>query len=137
MARRELLNDIKAIIEGLGFEGNNSNDTMTYQCNVSYPSLIDHKNDKAHFLLHTPQGTIQIVAKWQEVNGTTIEKLGHTVLDAVRTEHQKYLVICGGNKLVRRAIDYLNGHQNIAPKLEAMEVHELEDKLEEHLFEYD
>lgn len=136
MARNELLNDIKAIIEGFGFEENHSCAPMTYRRNVSYPSLIKGKNDKAHFLLYTQSGCIQIVAKWQEVNGTAIEKLGHTVLDATRTTHQKYFVICGGNKLIRRAIDYLNGHTALAPKLEALEVTELEDKLEEQLFEY-
>lgn len=137
MARNDLLNDIKAIIEGLGFEENGSCSPMTYRRNVSYPSLIEGKNDNAHFLLYTQNGSIQIVAKWQEVNGTAIEKLGHTILDATRTTHQKYLVICGGNKLIRRAIDYLNGHTEIAPRLEALEVTELEGKLEEQLFEYD
>ncbi|EAS64067.1 hypothetical protein L4D04_02585 [Photobacterium angustum] len=135
MARNDLLRDIQVIVEGLGFEEDDSHSPMTYQRNVSYPSLINNKKDKAHFLLHSPNGTLQIVAKWQEVNGTAIEKLGHSVLDAARTEHQKYLVVCGGNKLVRRAIDYLNDHKNVAPKLEAMEVHELEDKIESYLFE--
>ena len=136
MARCDLLNDIQCIIEGAGFEENNSQLPMTYQRNVRYQSLIDEKRDRAHFLLHTPDGCIQIVAKWQEVNGTAIEKLGHTVLDAAQTEHQRYIVICGGDELVTRAIDYLNNHRHIAPKLEAMEAHELEGVLEGALFEY-
>lgn len=53
-------------------------------------------------------------------------QLGHTVLDAVRTKHQKYLVICGANKLVRRAIDYLNEHQNILVRNLTIGIDEME-----------
>lgn len=85
----------------------------------------------AHFLLFTNTGTVQITAKWQEVSGTAIEKLGHTVLDAQHRQHQSYFVVCGGGKLVTRAIDYLNAHRTLAPRLRAMQVKELESALEE------
>ncbi len=71
------------------------------------------------FLLFTSSGSIQITAKWQEVNGTAIEKLGHTALDAQNTRHQHYFVVCGGNKLVTRAINYLNAQQHLAPTPES------------------
>ncbi|EJQ7306831.1 hypothetical protein NX701_004606, partial [Escherichia coli] len=82
MSRAELLRDIEAIISGAGFELSNSEAPMTFKKNVSYPGLIAGKNEIAHFLLFTNTGTVQITAKWQEVSGTAIEKLGHTVLDA-------------------------------------------------------
>ncbi|EOM7861829.1 PD-(D/E)XK nuclease superfamily protein [Escherichia coli] len=66
--------------------------------------------------MFTNTGTVQITAKWQEVSGTAIEKLGHTVLDAQHTQHQSYFVVCGGGKLVTRAIDYLNAHRTLASK---------------------
>jgi hypothetical protein len=81
-------------------------------------------------LLFTNTSTVQITAKWQEVSGTAIEKLGHTALDAQNTQHQNYFVVCGGGKLVTRAIDYLNGQQSLAPRLRAMQVAELEPALE-------
>ncbi|EEU9374519.1 hypothetical protein FXI10_19700 [Escherichia coli] len=100
MSRAELLRDIEAIISGTGFELSNSEAPMTFKKNVSYPGLIAGKNEIAHFLLFTNTGTVQITAKWQEVSGTAIEKLGHTVLDAQHTQHQSYFVVCGGGKLV-------------------------------------
>lgn len=130
MSRAELLHDIEAIVSGAGFELSSSETPMTFQKNVSYPGLIAGKNEIAHFLLFTPTGTVQITAKWQEVSGTAIEKLGHTALDAQNTQHQNYFVVCGGGKLVTRAIDYLNGHQALAPRLRAMQVQELEPALE-------
>ncbi|AIW17455.1 PD-(D/E)XK nuclease superfamily protein [Vibrio tubiashii] len=133
MARTELVKDIECIVEGMGFEKSDSREPNTYQRNVSYPSIIEDKQDRAHFLLHTSQGAIQIAAKWQEVNGTTIEKLGHTVLDAANTNFEHYIVVCGGDKLVTRAINYLNDHRHIAPKLRSMEAHELEDFLSTYL----
>lgn len=133
MSRAELLHDVEAIISGAGFELNNSETPMTFKKNSSYLGLIEGKNEIAHFLLFTRSGTIQITAKWQEVSGTAIEKLGHTVLDAQKTQHQHYFVVCGGNKLVKRAINYLNDQQNLAPRLRAMEVRELELALEELL----
>lgn len=126
MARSDLLNDITYVIEGCGFENNHSSAPMTYQKSIKYPGLIDDKDDTAHFLLHTPHETIQIVAKWQEVDGTTIEKLGYTVLDATRTTYSHFVVICGGEKLVTRAIDFINSQRHVAPKIIAMQVHELE-----------
>ncbi|PSY30581.1 PD-(D/E)XK nuclease superfamily protein [Escherichia coli] len=134
MSRAELLRDIEAIISGAGFELSNSEAPMTFKKNVSYPGLIAGKNEIAHFLLFTNTGTVQITAKWQEVSGTAIEKLGHTVLDAQHTQHtqhQSYFVACGGGKLVTRAIDYLNAHRTLAPRLRAMQVKELESALEE------
>nr|WP_309387220.1 hypothetical protein [Escherichia albertii] len=47
------------------------------------------------------------------------------------TQHQSYFVVCGGGKLVTRAIDYLNAHRTLAPRLRAMQVQELEPALEE------
>lgn len=131
MSRAELLRDIEAIISGAGFELSNSEAPMTFKKNVSYPGLIAGKNEIAHFLLFTNTGTVQITAKWQEVSGTAIEKLGHTVLDAQHTQHQSYFVVCGGGKLVTRAVDYLNAHRILAPRLRAMQVKELESALEE------
>ncbi|EMB6256671.1 hypothetical protein V3508_005112 [Serratia marcescens] len=131
MSRAELLRDIEAIISGAGFELNSSETAMTFKKNVSYPGLIAGKNEIAHFLLFTNTGTVQITAKWQEVRGTAIEKLGHTALDAQHTLHQSYFVVCGGGKLVTRAIDYLNSHRSLAPRLRAMQVGELEPALEE------
>lgn len=130
MSRAELLRDIEAIVSGTGFEPDNSEKPMTFKKNVAYTGLIADKNEIAHFLLFTNTGTIQITAKWQEVSGTTIEKLGHTVLDAKNTQHQYYFVVCGGNQLVTRAIDYLNAQQSLAPRLRAMQVKDLESALE-------
>lgn len=130
MSRAELLYDIEAIVSGAGFELSSSESPMTFKKNVSYSGLIAGKNEIAHFLLFTNTGSIQITAKWQEVNGTAIEKLGHTALDAQHTRHQNYFVVCGGGKLVTRAIDYLNSHQSLAPRLRAMQVRELESALE-------
>lgn len=131
MARSDLLNDITHIVEGYGFASSNNQMPMTYQRSVRYPSLIDEKNDTAHFVLHTGNESIQIIAKWQEVGGTAIEKLGYSILDASRTDYDRYWVICGGDKLVMRAIDFLNGQRHVAPKLFAMEVSTLEDLLAE------
>ncbi|ECG5958871.1 hypothetical protein E1630_22950 [Salmonella enterica subsp. enterica serovar Baguida] len=130
MSRVELLRDIEAIVSGAGFELSNTEIPMTFKKNVSYPGLIAGKNETAHFLLFTNTGTIQITAKWQEVRGTAIEKLGHTALDAQNTLHQHYFVVCGGDKLVTRAIDYLNGQRSLAPRIRAMQVEELESALE-------
>jgi hypothetical protein len=130
MSRAELLRDIEAVVSGAGFELSSSEAPMTFRKNVSYSGLIAGKNETAHFLLFTNTGTIQITAKWQEVSGTAIEKLGHTALDAQHTQHQNYFVVCGGGKLVTRAIDYLNSHQALAPRLRAMQVRELEPALE-------
>lgn len=130
MSRAELLHDIEAVVSGAGFELSSSEAPMTFKKNATYSGLIAGKNETAHFLLFTKTGTIQITAKWQEVNGTAIEKLGHTALDAKNTPHQHYFVVCGGGKLVTRAIDYLNSHQSLAPRLKAMQVRELEPALE-------
>lgn len=127
MNRTDLLNDIRYVLEGAGYALSNSQAPFTYQINYRYPSEIAGKRDTAHFLLHTKYGVIQIVAKFQEVNGTAIEKVAYSAVDARRTNFDHYVVICGGEKLVPCAIDYLNKHRDIAPKLTAMEVHELED----------
>ena len=130
MARKELLQDIEAVISGAGFENNSSEAPMTFQKDVPYDGLIDGKKERAHFLLFTKIGTIQITAKWQESHGTAIEKLGHTAFEAGETKSQHYVVVCGGEQLVKRAIDYLNARRSVAPKLIAMEVYELESFLE-------
>lgn len=129
MSRIDLLSDITNIIESYGFAQSNNQHLMTYQRSIKYPSLIDDKNDTAHFILYTATERIQVMAKWQEVGGTAIEKLGYTVLDAARTDYERYWVVCGGDKLVRRAIDFLNGQKMQAPKLLAMDVNTLEDFL--------
>ncbi|EKO5176873.1 hypothetical protein P0J00_004531, partial [Vibrio vulnificus] len=67
MARADLLSDITNIVEGYGFLQSNDQTPFTYQRSVRYPSLIDEKNDTAHFVLHTTTERIQITAKWQEV----------------------------------------------------------------------
>lgn len=127
MCRQQLLDDVTCVIEGNGFEESNNQQPFTYQRNVKYPSIIDGKRDTAHFLLHTKDGSIQLVVKYQEVNGTTIEKLGYTTLDANRTTHNQYLVVCGGKQLVSSGIDFLNARKNIAPKLHALDVYELNE----------
>lgn len=127
--RNQLLNDIRYVLEGAGYSHSNSKNPFTYQINVRYPSEIKGKRDTAHFLVHTRTSTIQIVAKTQAVNGTAIEKVAYSAVDARRTHFDHYIVVCGGSKLVPCAIDYLNKHQDIAPKLKAMEVHELEEFL--------
>lgn len=50
MSKAELLRDIEAIISGT-------------EKNDSYPSLIEEKNEIAHFLLFTNTGTVQITTK--------------------------------------------------------------------------
>lgn len=127
MCRKQLIDDVTRVIESSGFEKNNSHMPFTYQRNVKYPSIIPEKQDTAHFLLHTKDESIQIVVKYQEVNGTAIEKLGYTALDANRTTHDHYLVVCGGKELVTRAISFLNGQKPSAPKLHALDVYELDE----------
>ncbi|MCF2856156.1 hypothetical protein L1286_01605 [Pseudoalteromonas sp. SMS1] len=129
MARAELLKDITNVIESFGFARASTSAPMTYQTSVKYGGLIEGKQETAHFLLFTDSESVQITAKWQEVNGTTIEKLGYTVLDAAETQHSRFWVVCGGDKLVRKAIDFLNSRVEIAPKLLAMEVEDLETLL--------
>ncbi|WP_354384756.1 PD-(D/E)XK nuclease superfamily protein [Vibrio owensii] len=132
MSRNQLLRDVESIIQGAGFECRHGSDSMTYQKNVSVEGLIEGGRDKFHFLLHTTKGDLPIVVRWQEVNGTALQKLGHTVLMAVNTEYNEFLVICGGRKLVMRAINYLNDHKKVAPKLNAIQDYELEDILLEN-----
>lgn len=134
MSRRDLINDVANIVEGCGFELSPHISSMTYQQNVSYDSLIPGKHDRAHFLLHSYEKTIQITVKWQEVSGTAIEKLGHTILDAKSRDVDHYIVVCGGGELVMRAIHYLNENAQNS-NLIAMEVHELEEYLLEILAE--
>lgn len=131
MSRKALLNDIRYILEGAGYTQSDSEEAFTYQVNVRYPSEITGKQDRAHFLVHSANHTIQIMAKYQEVNGTAIEKLGYTAFDAARSNHDHFIVVCGGGELVRKAITYLNDKREIAPKLKAMEVCELDDFIAE------
>lgn len=132
MCRTDLLKDIQRIIEGLGFEENLSEKPFTYQRNVKYPSIFSEKSDYANFLIHTLQGTIQIMARFQEVTGTAIEKLAYIPFDAARTSHDHYIVVCGGGELLKqnRAVRFLNDHKDAAPKLHALDVNNLESYLE-------
>lgn len=129
MCRKDLLKDVAAVIEGCGFEYSPFAQTFTYQRDVAYPSLIPDKTDRAHFLLNTAAGKIQIVVKYQKVKGTAIEKLAYTALDAARTEHNRFIVVCGGVELEGKALQFLNELKHTAPKLEAIKVHDLEDVL--------
>ena len=135
MCRKDLLRDISSTLTNFGFTENNSGASMTYQSNVKYPSIFAGKNDYAHFIVHMPNSTIQVVAKFQESSGTAMEKLGYTAFDAERTEHDAYLVVCGGQELLRdhRALDFLNEKRHIAPKLRALTVHGLSDYLANEL----
>ncbi|HIF9100105.1 TPA: PD-(D/E)XK nuclease superfamily protein [Photobacterium damselae] len=135
MCRKDLLGEISNILTNFGFTQSNSEAPMTYQSNVKYPSIFAGKSDHAHFIVHMPNGTIQIVAKYQESVGTAMEKLGYTAFDAERTEHDAYLVVCGGKELLRggRAIDFLNEKRCIAPKLQALTVRGLSDYLANEL----
>ncbi len=89
----EYINDISSTFQELGFSESTSNQPMTYQRNVKYPSIFPDKSDYAHFVVHTPMRTIQVVAKFQESSGTAIEKLGYTVMDAARSSYDDYLVV--------------------------------------------
>jgi len=132
MCRKDLLRDISNTLVNVGFTESDSGAPMTYQLNVRYPSIFAGRSDYAHYIVYTSNQTLQIVAKYQESTGTTIEKLGYTVLDAARTEVDRYLVICGGGELLKyeRAIDFLNAQQHIAPRLHALRVQELQELIE-------
>lgn len=135
MCRKDLLRDISNTLASFGFTESNSGAAMTYQSNVRYPSIFAGKNDYAHFIVHMPNSTIQVVAKFQESSGTAMEKLGYTAFDAERTKHDAYLVVCGGQELLRdrRALDFLNEKRHIAPKLRALTVSGLSDYLASEL----
>ena len=127
MNRKILLDDISCVLREQGFIETTSEKPMTYQRNVKYPSIFPSKNDYAHYVVHTPKRTIQIVAKFQETNGTAIEKLGYTVMDAARTPYDDYVVVCGGSELLKddRAVSFLNSYRHAAPKLTALTVGDL------------
>ncbi|NOH73340.1 hypothetical protein F0225_18665 [Vibrio pectenicida] len=127
MCRKDLLNDISNTFEELGFYESKSKQPMTYQRNVKYPSIFSNKSDYAHFVLYTTMRTIQVVVKFQESNGTAIEKLGYTIIDAARSSYDDYLVVCGGSELLKhdRAVEFLNSYRSTAPKLTAITVKEL------------
>lgn len=131
MCRKALLGDITSVLEDLGFVKNNTKSPFTYQYNVKYPSLFKGKSDHAHFILYTPKRVIQLVAKYQESSGTAMEKLGYTVMDAARTLHDNYVVVCGGDELLKhdRAIDFINNQKVHAPRLHALRVQELRSYL--------
>lgn len=135
MCRKDLLNNISATLNECGLVESSFDNTMTYQRNVKYPSIFSDKNDRAHFVVHLPERTIQIVAKYQESNGTAIEKLAYTAMDAARTSYDDYLVICGGTELLKhsRAINFLNLSKSAAPKLNAIKLEELADILGPYL----
>ncbi|OEE48829.1 hypothetical protein A1OS_23625 [Enterovibrio norvegicus] len=131
MTRKILLSKIESTVEALGFLLCNSGTDYTYQRNVKYPSMFSHKNDYAHFVLYTPLGSIQIMAKYQENTGTAIDKLAYNAIDAARTEHGHYIVVCGGKEMLKpgRAIDFLNKHKMSAPKLRATDATQLRSLL--------
>ncbi|HIF9503057.1 TPA: PD-(D/E)XK nuclease superfamily protein [Photobacterium damselae] len=131
MCRKLLLKQILTVLEGLGFKEDLSKDIYTYQYNVKYPSIFEGKNDHAHFVLYTPNGSIQVVVKFQESSGTTIEKLAYSLLDASRTKHTHYIVVCGGYELMKHdcAVRFLNERKDIAPRLHALYVSELANYL--------
>ncbi|MEZ8147725.1 PD-(D/E)XK nuclease superfamily protein [Enterovibrio norvegicus] len=127
MTRKNLLSDIETTLGSLGFTKSDSGDHYTYQCNVKYPSMFSDKNDYAHFVLYTSKGSIQIMAKFQENTGTAIDKVAYNAMDAVRTPHSHYIVVCGGKEMLKpgRAIDFLNKQISTAPKLQALEAQQL------------
>ncbi|PST85347.1 hypothetical protein C9I86_19530 [Photobacterium sp. NCIMB 13483] len=131
MCRKLLLQQTSSVLETMGFKQDSSKDTFTYQYNVKYPSIFEGKNDHAHFVLYTPHGSVQLVVKFQESSGTTIEKLGYTVMDAARTEHTSYVVVCGGSELMKHncAIRFLNDRKCIAPRLHALYANDLSEYL--------
>ncbi|OEG75642.1 hypothetical protein BEL05_17620 [Shewanella colwelliana] len=135
MCRKTLLKDISTTFEKMGFVPSNTKAPFTYQSNIKYPSIFADKSDHAHYILYTPKRTLQIVAKYQESTGTTMEKLGYTAIDAARTTYDNYLVICGGNELLKhsRAIKFLNGQKNIAPRLHALRVEDIESFLSDDI----
>ncbi|HAS6199423.1 TPA: hypothetical protein I7171_21835 [Vibrio vulnificus] len=129
MCRSELLKDTQRIIEDLGFEESQSGKPFTFQRNVKYSSIFSDKSDYANFLLHTHKGSIQVMVRFQEVSGTAIEKLAYIPLDAARTSHNHYIVVCGGVELLKqdRAVSFLNGHKVSAPKLHALNIKRLSE----------
>ncbi|ELV7518401.1 hypothetical protein QMU85_003447 [Photobacterium damselae] len=131
MCRKLLLQQTSSVLENMGFKQDSSKNIFTYQYNVKYPSIFDGKNDHAHFVLYTPHGSIQLVVKFQESSGTAMEKLGYTVMDAARTEHISYVVVCGGSELMKHncAIRFLNENKHIASRLHALYVSDLSDYL--------
>ncbi|ENL4770673.1 hypothetical protein AB5F88_002184 [Vibrio parahaemolyticus] len=132
MSRKDLLTDICDCLKGIGLVQSSSQQPFTFQSNVKYSStLLPEKNDYAHFVIYTPKGSLQIAAKYQETTGTAIEKLAYTAMDAANSEHEEYLVICGGKELLKhnRAIDFLNRQRQLAPKLLALRVEDLENHL--------
>lgn len=135
MCRKELLSNISTTLEQCGLIESSIEKTMTYQRNIKYPSIFSDKNDHAHFVVNLPDRTVQIVAKYQESNGTAIEKLAYTAMDAARTKYDDYLVVCAGTELLKhsRAINFLNLSKNTAPKLNAITLEQLPSALEPYL----
>lgn len=135
MCRKKFLKDISNILEKIGFIPSNTKAPFTYQSNIKYPSIFTDKSDHAHFILYTPKRTLQVVVKYQESTGTTIEKLGYTALDAARTKFDNYIVVCGGCELLKhsRAIKFLNEQKDIAPKLHALRIEDLIDFINDDL----
>lgn len=132
MCRKQLLSQITYCLEQAGFCRSTSKEVFTYEVNVKYKStLIPDKNDYAHFVLYTPNGSIQIAAKNQDTTGTAIEKLAYTAKDASVTEYDMYLVVCGGKELLKKnkAIKFLNLFKKDAPKLHAIEINDLSNFL--------
>ncbi|OOF28579.1 PD-(D/E)XK nuclease superfamily protein [Salinivibrio sp. IB872] len=119
MSRQELVQQVEQTLIGLGFTENKSASVMCYRKNVSYPGLIQGQNSHAHFLVYAPRGTLQINVKFQQTSGTAIEKLAYCADDAETTEFDRYVVVCGGEQLLRNncAINYLRSRQHRAPKL--------------------
>ena len=135
MCRKDLLNDITATLNECGLVESSFKNIMTFQRNIKYPSMFSNKNDHAHFVIYLPERTIQIVAKFQESNGTAIEKLAYTAMDAARTTYDDYIVVCGGAELLKqsRAVNFLNLSKSAAPKLNATTLDKLSKILEPYL----
>ncbi len=53
MTSPTLLKDIEFILEGFDFARSDFKLANTYQCNVSYLSIIEEDQERSHFLLHT------------------------------------------------------------------------------------
>lgn len=119
MSRQELLKQVERTLVDLGFMESKVASVMSYRKNVSYPGLIQGQNSHAHFLVYAPRGTLQINVKFQQTSGTAIEKLAYCADDAETTEFDRYVVVCGGEQLLKKncAIDYLRSRQHRAPKL--------------------
>lgn len=135
MNRKELCNDAKYIIEGLGFALSNTCQPYTYQKDVPCSSVIDEMRDYSQFVLYTPSGTVQIFIRYQDVSGTTIQKLAYIPIAVSRSNYNRSIVVYGGRELLKkeRAKTFLDSCKGIAPNLDTMRIEELENYLINYL----